>query len=247
MKVAICIWGLCRSTEYTFESFKRSILDVFHDYGIDYSIFLHTWNIFQKYNNPRAGERNIFLKNTTWKYYNPTVHTVENQDDIDTTLQFESYRKHGDPWKHDAIPNYIPFSSVNNVVRALYSLMKTTELWLPFTDSFDLVMYVRPDVRFLKPFNVEWLTQVSKGVIYMPDFHLIDGVNDRFAFGVPETMKLYGSRYLEAYEYSQNHPLHSEKFLAYILQKYKISPCLIPFRFRRIRAGNIPYSGDNDL
>ena len=81
----------------------------------------------------------------------------------------------------------------------------------------------------------------------MPDFHLIDGVNDRFAFGTPKTMKLYGLRYDLALQYSSRYPLHSEKFLAYTLQKYGVVPHRIPFYFRRIRAGNIPYKGDQEL
>jgi hypothetical protein len=247
MKVAICIWGLCRSTEHTYDSFKTNILDVFEANGIQYSLFLHTWNLFEKYNNPRACERNVFLKNTTWKYYSPRAHCIENQTVVDKQLKLKSYRQHGDPWMTENTPDYIPFTCVDNVVRSLYSMMKVTELWTASDELFDIVMYVRPDVRFLKPFNPEWLTQVSDRVLYMPDFHLIDGINDRFAFGKPATMKVYGMRYTSALEYSQQNPLHSEKFLAYILQRYKISPCLVSFRFRRIRAGGLIYYGDSDI
>jgi hypothetical protein len=247
MKVAICIWGLCRSTEHTYDSFKTNILNVLESNGIEYSIFLHTWNLFEKYHNPRAGERNVFLKNTTWKYYSPKAYCIENQTLVDPKLKLSSYRRHGDPWIQETIPEYTPFSCVDNVVRSLYSMNKATELWTSSNESFDIVMYVRPDVRFLKPFQIEWLTQVSDRVVYMPDFHLIDGVNDRFAFGKPTTMQVYGTRYKGALEYSYKNPLHSERFLAYILNKYKLSPCLLPFRFRRIRAGNITYHGDNEV
>lgn len=247
MKVAICIWGLCRSTEYTFESFKTNVLDILRQGNIDISVFLHTWKLTRKYTNSRAGENGIFLKTTTWKYYNPRQYCIENQDEVDKTLKLQSYRRHGDPWLEDAPHNYIPFSCVDNVIRALYSLKKVTDMWVSLKEQFDCILYIRPDVRFLKPLNLDWLMQISEGTIYMPDFHLIEGVNDRFAFGKPAVMKVYGERYIHALEYSITNALHSERFLAYYLRKYGISVHLIPFRFRRIRAGNIPYMGDSDL
>jgi len=247
MKIAIVFWGLCRSTEHTIESLQTNLFDVLEENGIEYTTFLHIWNLYRKYHNPRAGERNVYLKNTTWKYLNPDVHCIENQDTIDPTLKLKDYRKHGDPWKNDEIKDYVPFSSVDNVVRALYSLMKATELWTSSSETFDLVMYVRPDVRILQPFRMEWLNHIGSKVIYMPDFHLIEGVNDRFAFGTPATMKIYGMRYKYALQYAAINALHSERFLAFILYKHQITTCLVPFRFRRIRAGGATYDGDKDV
>ena len=247
MKVAVVFWGLCRSTEFTIESLKQTIFDIFDQEGIDYSIYLHTWNIYRKYHNPRAGERNVFLKNTTWKYLNPTQSCIENQDMIDPFLHMKDYRSHGDPWMKEKVADYTPFTCVDNVVRALYSMKKATDLWVPNESEFDVVLYVRPDVRILQPFQIEWLYSISDKVIYIPDFHLIDGVNDRFAFGKPSVMKVYGLRYTHAKQYAQHHALHSEKFLAHILKKNKISTCLVPFRFRRIRAGGTTYDGDRDI
>jgi hypothetical protein len=247
MKVAIVFWGLCRSTEYTIESLQQNLFDVFDTHGIQYQIYMHTWNLFRKYHNPRAGERNIYLKNTTWKYLNPSKYLLENQDEVDTQLNLKSYRTHGDPWQKDDIKEYVQFSCVDNVVRALYSLKRATELWLEDMDSTDIVMYIRPDVKLMGPFRLEWLLHINDNVVYMPDFHLIDGVNDRFAFGKPAVMKTYGLRYKFALPYSEKKPLHSERFLADYLTRHKLTVCLIPFRFRRVRAGGNLYDGDRDV
>jgi hypothetical protein len=247
MKVAIVFWGLCRSTEYTIESLQKNLFQVFDSQGIDYKVYLHTWNIFRKYHNPRAGERNIFLKNTTWRYLNPSKYLIENQDEVDPQLHLSKYRKHGDPWQKDEIKEYVKFSCVDNVVRALYSLQRATELWIKDMQSIDVVMYIRPDVKLMGPFHIEWLSHIHDNVVYMPDFHLIDGVNDRFAFGRPATMKIYGLRFKYAQLYSELKPLHSERFLAEYLLKNKLTICLIPFRFRRVRAGGTVYDGDRDI
>jgi hypothetical protein len=92
-----------------------------------------------------------------------------------------------------------------------------------------------------------WIQDLSNSTISIPKFHLIDGVNDRFALGHPSVMKHYGMRFYQAKEYSMNTSLHSERFLAWSLNMNRIQVLYIPIKFRRIRANGTICEGDKDI
>jgi len=238
IKVALCFWGIARSTDFTIESIERNIWKPLQDAGIKYTTFLHTFTLKNPYTNSRASEWNIHLKNDIWKMLLPDHYLVEQQEDIDKILNFKKYRTHGDPWECERISMYRKYSTLDNLIRALYSLSKVTSLWESMASRFDAVIYLRPDVRFITPLKIEWITQCQHGTVYIPNFHLVDGWNDRFAIGRPNDMLLYGRRFIDAHIYSLKKPLHSESFLAEYMQKHKVFAVPISFMFRRIRADN---------
>lgn len=237
MRVALCYWGLARSTDITIESIEACILEPLKQANIQYTVFLHTFLIFREYNNCRANEWDIEIKNDIWKLLLPNYYIVDNQDEVDKDLELSSYRTKGDPWKHEGNP-YIEYNTLNNHIRSLYSLYKVTSLWKSKSHMFDVVIYLRPDVRYIKPISIEWLKTCmrQKDTIYIPDFQLHNEWNDRFAIGSPETMVVYGERYLYAQEYSKTNKLHSEEYLSNYMKKCKKHPTYIQFPFRRIRA-----------
>jgi hypothetical protein len=241
MRVALCFWGLCRSLEYTIESIKTNIFEVLKEYDIEYTIFLHTYTLYHRYTNLRAGENNIFLNNTAWKLLNPTRYIIENQDTVDKMLTLKRYRTKGDPWQNDGIT---PFSTLDNHIRALWSLKQVTSLWNE--SDFDIVIYLRPDVHYRTRFDIKWLLAKSKE-IKIPDFHIHYNCNDRFALGRPNNMKLYGNRFDSAYSYSLHMQLHSEKYLNAIMNSKGIYFNRIPFIFRRIRANGTTFPVDISL
>ncbi len=245
MKVALCFWGLTRSLDYTLESIESCIFQPLRDAGIEYSIFLHTYTLYRPYTNIRASEFGLQLKNTAWKLLQPTNYSIENQDIIDKQLNLEAYRTMGDPWGNEPSSNSDPYGTLNNHIRALWSLHQVTELWTTSTETFDAVIYLRPDMLYRRKLNVEWIRTLEDNQIYMPNFHLIDGCNDRFAIGKPSVMRIYGTRYGGALKYSKSLQLHSEKYLSFVLYYNTITIKYIVFPFRRMRAdGNI---NENDL
>jgi hypothetical protein len=243
MKVAICFWGLCRSTDYTIESLHNKIFRPLKANGIEYDTFIHTFTLYRPYTNHRANEHSIILKNTIWKLLEPTEHIVEHQDYIDTLLEFEKYRTHGNPWASDSYT----FQTLDNHIRSLYSLKRVTELWKNQNTKYDAVMYVRPDVYFSKPIQIEWLKNLKDNTILLPNFQLYENCNDRFAIGLPDVASYFGNRFDEAYEYSLTNSLHSEKYLAHILKKNNIEIEHVPIAFRRIRADGLAHPGDMGL
>jgi hypothetical protein len=244
MRVALCFWGLCRSTDHTIESIEECILKPLKKEGHTYDIYLHTYTLYRSYTNTRAKEYNLHLKNTLWKLLNPKEYILEHQDAVDLKLELERYRTHGNPWAED---DKVSFSTLDNHIRALWSLNQVTSLWRGTGIVYDAVVYLRPDVQFLTYLSPSWLQGLTHHTIRIPDFHLVDGCNDRFAIGTPPVMELYGKRFHQAYEYSLRMSLHSEKFLAYMLHKNQIQIELIPIRFRRLRATMEVCPADKDL
>jgi hypothetical protein len=242
MRIAVCFWGLCRSTDKTIESIKYNIFQPLQENRIEYDIFLHTYILHRQYNNPRANEYQIQLTNTLWKLLNPTHFLVEDQDAVDKLIFNKNYKTRGNPWPDDP-----SFTTFENHLRALWSLKQVTELWSNSVNSYDVIIYLRPDVLFKNQIDIQWFASIHSKNILIPDFQTIEDVNDRFAIGHPIVMKLYGNRFDTAYEYSLQNLLHSEKYLAYILRKHKIYILLIPFKFKRLRANGIVYDADINL
>jgi hypothetical protein len=243
MKVALCFWGLCRSTDITIQSIKTYILHPLQNNGIEYDIFIHTYMHYKPYSNPRAKETNVQLNNTLWKLLEPHKVIVEDQDEIDKKLDLKKYRTHGNPWNDDTSS----FMTLDNHIRALWSLKQVTTLWEANKQEYSTILYLRPDVRFLRPIHINWLTGKDINTIQIPNFHLIEGCNDRFAIGSPYTMSIYGNRYDTAYRFSLCKPLHSERFLAHVLTIHKIHINYILFKFIRIRANGYPNDEDMNL
>jgi hypothetical protein len=243
MKVALCFWGICRSTDLVLKSIESCVFNALRKNGIKFDVYLHTYTLYRPYTNPRAKEENIQLKNSLWKLLKPKEFLLENQDVVDQTLKLFNYKIMGNPWTDDNNT----FNTLENHVRALWSLKQVTSLWMKKESEYDAVLYLRPDVRYFVPFQAEWLNDLKPYILKCPDFHLTNGCNDRFALGMPSVAKLFGNRFDEALEYAQKYRFHSEEYLAYILQKNKIIVELIPFKFRRIRANGDVCEADQNI
>ena len=247
MRIALCFWGLCRSTHLTIASIERQIYSVLRSAGIDFDVYIHTYNLYKPYTNPRSGEYDILLRNTAWKLLQPTEYQVDDQDQVDRHIGFQAYRSKGNPWSDEASQSEAPWHTLDNHLRALWSLKQVTGLWQRSKETYDWIVYLRPDVRFVSPFDIDWLKQIGLNSIGCPDFQQISGCNDRFAVSRPEAAAIYGTRFDKALEYSRQKPLHAETFLAdtIVAAGYRFVP--LDIVFRRIRADGQTCPADVDL
>ena len=233
-KVAVCFWGLSRSLKFTEPSIEQCIFKPLKDANINYDVFLHTYKIHGDYKNSHAHEHDIKLDNNEYNLLKPTDSIVENQDYIFKKINPKKYTTKGNPWELENKS----IDTVHNFILSLWSLKQVTSLWLKNEESYTHIMYCRPDVTYITPLDVKWFTFTN--TVYMPDFarHGFNRtrVNDRFAIGCPEQMKIYGNRFDEALEYSKKRQMHSETFLSHIIKKNKIQLKLIKFDFIRTRA-----------
>jgi hypothetical protein len=232
MHIAICYWGICRSTDKTIDSIKTNVYEPLTAAGHIYDVFVHTFSVTDLYTNTRAGENGIRLNNTLHELLDPSAVEVEDQKNVDLTLNLDAYRTRGDPWM-----TLFKEPTFDNHIRSLYSLNRVTQLWVTSPRHYDRVIYLRPDVLYLNPLDTRWL-EIGPDECAMPDFHRHrrHPVNDRFALLHPRSALIYGRRFEKALAYSTREKLHSETYLEFMLTANNIRPVYIPFRFRRVRA-----------
>lgn len=241
MRIAVCFWGLCRSTHIVRHSIESTIFTPLREAGHHVEPFLHTFTLYRPYSNVRANEHGILLKNTNWRYLTPKVYAIENQDVVDSSLKLKAYRSHGNPWADD-----IEWTTFENHIRSLYSLEQVYSLVEACEEQYDAILFVRPDCRYLQPLDPTWIV-LHRNQIRLPDFHHVEGINDRFAICSPHSAKVYAYRFRDALEYSKSMPLHSETFLKWCLTKHQCQISLIPFVFQRVRATGETAPADEKL
>lgn len=115
---------------------------------------------------------------------------------------------------------------------------------------YDAVIRCRPDVLFEAPLPDP--AELDLNYLHVPDFHMYEGVNDRFAIGNPQHMGIYMTKIdaLAAYvrdwaEHPQAPPVTAEMFTAGHLRAHGIPVRRLPVRFNRIRAAKIKRDTDS--
>jgi len=232
-KIALCFYGLNRSTNYTIDSINKCIFNALKELNFTYDIYLHTYKLTNPYTNTRNGEENIMLDNNLYKLINPDVYKIDDHDEIKKSIDLIKYRSKGDPWGNN-------FKSLGNLILGLYSLNQVTQLWKTSNKTYDYIIYLRPDVKFLSPLKLSFFINLNNSNIAIPHFYEYP-INDRFAIGKPSIMLIYGERYINAYDYSLINKLHAEEYLNYLLKINKITIIKINFNFHRIRANGFNY------
>ena len=159
-KIALCFYGLCRSTNYTIDSINKYIFDALKELKFEYDIYLHTYKVTTPYTNIRNSEENIMLDNELYKLIKPDVYKIDDQDEIKKTLDFVKYRSKGDPWSNN-------FKSLDNLILGLNSLNEVTQLWKTSNKTYDYIIYLRPDVKFLSPLKLFFFLDLNNTNILM--------------------------------------------------------------------------------
>ena len=234
MKVAFVFWGLTRSLKYTIDSINKNVFDVMREHGVDYKIFIHTFTQESPISNARSQERNFTIDPEEFKLLNPDYYVIDDQVEIRKQLDLVKYRTHRDYWNSK-------YQTVDNYICAMYSKQRATKLVEESGIEFDCIVFLRPDVRFLHPIRMEWLTSVSNDHIQIPYFQLWPAenprMNDRFSITNYENGIRIGNIFDVIYEYSKTKTIHSEQILyEFVVNTLAIRIVYINFFFNRIRA-----------
>jgi hypothetical protein len=243
-RIAICFFGLMRSLHYTKQSLQTHVFDILREHEVAFDVFVHTYNL-NSISNSRSKEFNISLNTNEWRRLFPLRSAIDDNDLIESTVVeplLPLLLRHGDPWREKN-----PHTSVRNLIKQFHSLRRVTELWTNSTTDYQLVLYLRPDVWYFNDLNMTdvWAaltlssSSISSQFIFVPKFHSWGGVNDRFAFGPPQAMALYGSRILEAANYSLSKPIHPETFLRDLLDEHHIARSQTDILFERVRSNGV--------
>jgi hypothetical protein len=230
----------CRSLNYTLQSLRSNVLDPLVLAGHTYAIYLHTWNV-TFVSNPRTGERNHTFDPLVYRLLAPHSARIEGTDRASSLhSRLSEFTRHGDPYGEGARNStHNRHLTLRNLLSALLSLQKVTSMWQDDASHLDALVYTRPDIWFYSPLQVADVVaaaQAQSPVVYTPPWGQYAGLNDRFAIGNADGMRVYGCRLNDALAYSQHHPLHSEALLAHVLRTGGVETRSTTIYFARIRA-----------
>jgi hypothetical protein len=234
-KIAICYFGMTRSTKFVYESHITNLFSVFKENNIDYKIYMHTWKPDNDCNIIWENDCNIMVDYEEYKLLNPDIYKIENQCDFLNTINFENYfnQQLYDTYGGDTAYEWRP-QLIRNHLCALESQKRVYNLVLQDNINYDFILFIRPDVLIKNKFGIVWLNH--KFDVIIPNTDHNEGLNDRFAI-LPFNKSLkYATRIDEIIEFRKNNGrIVSEKYVKYIVNKYYENCKFINFYMTIIR------------
>lgn len=241
-RIAICLFGIARSLDKTATSIEENVIAQAAKLGeiVKLAHFFDQPVI----SNLRTGEHNVAV--ATDEESLPLDQVKQSKPETQEIL--EDIRKlsvYGDAWCDK-------FASLRNLVHQLHSLRSVSVLEEQCRP--DIVAFIRPDLNYHDSLHAVFRKAVrahrsGASVVFAPDWQRWGGVNDRFAIAVGrEAARAYGNRISYAQEFCQSlgRPLHSERLLAFALERSKVKVVPIPHRASRVRANGIQSWEDFD-
>lgn len=237
-KIAVCYFGLTRSTKQVFYSHFKCLFNVFRDNNIDYDVFMHTWSLSgkQRVNN---AELDIPIDYSEYKLLKPKFYKIESQDEFTDNLDFGQYF-YQEVWDACGEPccrgeEWWPQLVLNHLC-ALESQKRVTNMVVESGNDYDLIMYVRPDVFFKNKLNLNQVLDLKPNEILIPNFEHNEGYNDRFAILKYETAPIYGKRIDQIAKFrKEKGRIVSEKYVKYICDQNNLNVRFIELYFDIIR------------
>lgn len=240
MRVAVCYFGLTRSTRYVYKSHHDHLFDVLKRNNIDYKIFMHTWKVNQNivwdksYKQPIDEQEYTLLK--------PDVYVIQNQDEYTTELM-NNFHKYFyahifSTVGHNERGEWLPML-IRNHMCALESQRRVFELTKD--EEFDAVIFIRPDALLLNDLDVSYIKTLEKSDIVLIKSTSLqnaswEGYNDQFCIGHPATIDKYANRINEIEEFRKTRGrIVSEKYVKYIVDKYGYNKRWIEFNTNLVR------------
>jgi len=233
-KIAICYWGMTRSTRFVYPSHYANLFNVLKENGAEYDVYLHTWKTDHNY----IWSDDIPIKNdyTEHNFLNPTAYQIDNQDEFLNTINFNDY------YYPNTNREWIP-ELIRNYICALESQKRCFNMCVKSNIKYDFVIFVRPDVLLTIKLPYKEIFEHKLCVhnsIVVPTDDWFEGYNDRFAIIKFDNAYNYINRINELVYYRKNIDyIVSEKYTKYIIDKY-YNLQTIYFPFKIIRPNGLP-------
>lgn len=227
-RVAICYWGLTRSTKKVYQSHFDKIFKVLEQNNVPYDVFMHTWSL----EGPQYAwwtPLSAPIDYEEYKLLNPTYFRRDDQDVFTNALDFGLYY-----YEDQKDKEWHPRLIFNHIC-ALESQKRVTDMVYESGNEYDYIVYVRPDVRIDSAFDVGWLNLPANGIA-IPNYEHYEGYNDRFAILPYTDASVYGKRIDQIAEFRKHHGrIVSEKYVKYVCNTNKLSIRFVPFKFSIVR------------
>lgn len=222
MKTAICIPGIGRSIEHTFENLKTNLIDCWEDRDV----YVHLGK----------SEKSYFAESLFKQLDRCEVKVVDEEDLDETGIVL-----------HPSITGPERLCTVQSTLRMFRSKTLVCEFMNSFGKKYDRVIMSREDVVYNEPVNKS-IEPLDMSKLWLPDWHhWLNGYHDRFAVSNQEYMTIYSqmSNYVREYQ-SISGFVHAEINTRLHLDRYigtkKIKTFFI--EFHRVRPnGDIMIEG----
>jgi hypothetical protein len=235
-KVGIIFFGLTRSIYETINSIQNNMLKPIIDLDMEYDIFMHTYIINGEYSNNWSKEYVKEYDNEQYKLLNPKYFIADNQEEILSNIDLESYFTKIQNWTGYDIPTtkYL----IRNMILALKSKKRVIELLEKHMDEYDYIIITRPDLKFIK--SIPWKEIIDKLTdknIIMPSKDWWSGCNDKICICKPNIALYVGKLYDYLQQYSTYKSIVSEVFLKDMLDALdiEITTCEIDYETIRMK------------
>jgi hypothetical protein len=148
-KIAICYWGMTRSTKLIYKSHIEKLYINLKKDDIAFEVFMHTWETENNINIIWENICNIPIDYNEYKLLNPNYYKVEKQIDFLNTINIENYfdEKLYNIYGGDT-PNEWRPQLIKNHLCALESQKRCYNLVLDSSQGkkYKYIMFVRPDM-----------------------------------------------------------------------------------------------------
>jgi len=245
--VAMLSHGLIgRSISHTIDSFRENVLSPLNDIG-NVDIFYHSWHT-DKITNKYSREKNVDIDSNIIKELLPDAQgVIEDQDEWDNSINWEKHRENNPFAGSVNIPSEREtMNTLKNHKRAIISQKRSYDFFEENKKKkYDLVIVARLDVRYPEKIRVPEIKEIKKSteegkkVIWVPDFDHFKGLNDRFAAGGEEAIKMWSNRveFSDQWTLNHNEEESSEWLMKKFIDKNNYETRYLKFVFQRVRAG----------
>ena len=236
-KVAILFFGLTRSLPDTIESMKQYMFQPILDAGMEYDIFMHTYVIHGEYKNRWSEEDIKEYDNEQYKLLNPKYFLSDLQEDILNEIHLDDYLTKLESWTGFDGP--LTCYLIRNMILALKSKKKITEVLEQHIEEYDYVIITRPDLKFTDPIPfTEIISQLTEYNIAIPSQEWWAGCNDKVCICKPNIGLYVGKLSDHLQEYSTHKSIVSERYFKDMLDALDIDIIPSELHFDTIRARN---------
>lgn len=265
-RVLIGFFGMTRSLDQVIASIESNVFGAFMRAGVAFDCVGH-FNCPAFVHSPRSGEHMVPFRKPDLGRLRLLHADIEDQTERTAADAIACVMKIPQRYEEDTEGHMR-----RNAVYQAYSLSRLDALIAARLDisSYDAVLLLRPDLRYVDPLPVAAIARrlkrkdgqgplaaaleyVRRGLrpsadILMPGWHKWNGVNDRFAVATPEAARVYMRRYDAVPAFVADSPcFQSELLLQYVIARAGLRVGYINARAERVRSSGATEQRDLDL
>jgi hypothetical protein len=236
VKLAICYWGMTRSTKLVYKSHEKYLFTILQGNNIEYTVFMHTWKTDCNKHRIRQSYSNADIDYEEYKLLHPDFYKIDNQEYFLNTINLADFMNdnlYGDE-KNSELRSY----SIRNHLCALESQKRVYKMVTNTMQPYDYILYIRPDAMIYQPFDVNCINDNFDFITLNQDH--FERICDRFALIPFDKSYYYSTRINEIADFRKKYGrIVSEKYANYIVKKYYTNVKCIDFHMKIIRPDEI--------